>query len=395
MNTQFTGERGLLRLADLSLGDLAANGRAISAGKSQPRRLDVVTWLLPPVTHALKGGVRTVFTFAERYSIEFGTLNYFVIYSHNGREVDTSGLCESLRLNFPGLRFVVMVYRWGKDCPADIPPSNAAVCTLWTTAYLLAKYNSTQAKYYLVQDFEPNFYPAGALYGVIEQTYRLGFSCIANTEGVASYCRRYTDDVVHFVPGVDRALFRPDLLRLDPSSPKRIVLYGRPSNARNCFALVCEIVTRVKKRLGDGVVIQSVGEAWDPDAYGLGGVVDNLGLLGSMDEVAALYRSSDLGMVFMMTPHPSYQPLEYMASGCVVATNINAANSWLIRDDNALVLEPVPAIAAERIHALLADHGAWRSLRDAGLKTVAALNWDEAFKVVRERMLGYYVSSPA
>src|SRR5690554_2508253 len=99
MNTQFTGERSLLRLADLSLGDLAANGSAISAGKGRPRRLDVVTWLLPPVTHALKGGVRTVFTFAERYSIDFGTLNYFVIYSHSGREVDTSGLCESLSLN--------------------------------------------------------------------------------------------------------------------------------------------------------------------------------------------------------------------------------------------------------------------------------------------------------
>ena len=389
MSNEIANQRSLLRLADITLEDLAANTRAIAAGNARPRRLDVVSWLLPPVAHALKGGVRTVFTFAQRYSIEFGTLNQFIIYSHAGRDLDTRGLCESLALNFPGLRFVVVVHRRGKDLPADLPPSNAAVCTLWTTAYLLAKYNATQAKYYLVQDFEPSFYSAGALYGAIEQTYRLGFSCIANTEGVASYCRRYTDDVIYFVPGVDRAVFKPDLLKRDPSEPRRIVLYGRPSNARNSFALICEITTRLKKRLGERVIIQSVGEAWDPDAYGLGGVVDNLGLLGSMDEVAALYRSSDLGVVFMMTPHPSYQPLEYMASGCVVATNINAANSWLIRDDNALVLEPVPAVAAERIHALLTDQGAWRSLRDAGLKTAAELSWDEAFKIVRERMLSY------
>src|SRR5690606_35467993 len=146
---------------------------------------------------------------ARRYSRDFGSLNYFIIYSRSGRDLDDSGLCESLSLNFPGLRFVVIVYRRGTDRPVDLPPSNAAVCTLWTTAYLLAKYNSTDAKYYLVQDFEPSFYPAGALYGAIEHTYRLGFSCIANTAGVASYCRRYTDDVVHFVPGVDRSVFRP------------------------------------------------------------------------------------------------------------------------------------------------------------------------------------------
>ncbi len=380
-------ERGLLRLADLNISDMAANAAAIAAGKSRPRRLDVVAWLLPPVTHALKGGVRTVFTFAERYSLEFGTLNYFVIYSHAGRDVNTSALCESLAANFPALRFVVVVHRRGRDRPADLPASNVAVCTLWTTAYLLAKYNSTQAKYYLVQDFEPAFYPAGALYGAIEQTYRLGFSCLANTEGVASYCRRYTDDVVHFVPGVDRSIFKPDLLRSEPLEPRRVVLYGRPSNARNCFALISEIAIRLKKRLGDRIIIQSVGEVWDPATYGLDGVVENLGLLDSMEEVATLYRSSDLGMVFMMTPHPSYQPLEYMASGCVVATNINPANGWLIRADNALSLEPVPGVAAERVENLLADCEAWRSMRGAGLKAVESLSWDTAFDVVRKRML--------
>src|SRR5690606_8391185 len=154
----------------------------------------------------------------------------------------------------------------------------------------------------------------------------------------------------------------------------------------NSFALMCEIVLLLKKKLADRISIQSVGEVWDPATYGLDGVVENLGLLANMEEVAALYRSSDLGMVFMMTPHPSYQPLEYMASGCVVATNINAANGWLIRDNNALSLEPVPGIAAERISDLLSDPDQWRSLRNAGLKTVEPLGWDAAFDVVRARM---------
>jgi glycosyltransferase involved in cell wall biosynthesis len=120
----------------------------------------------------------------------------------------------------------------------------------------------------------------------------------------------------------------------------------------------------------------------------LEGVVQNLGLLGSMKDVADLYRRADLGLVFMMTPHPSYQPFEYMASGCVVATNINDANAWLLNDDNALLLEPLPAVGATRIKEVLQDPAAWRRLRSGGLQTISRLRWQDAFEIVRKRVMG-------
>ncbi|GAB3307773.1 rhamnosyltransferase WsaF family glycosyltransferase [Luteimonas notoginsengisoli] len=387
MNKQFLDDRHLLRLADVTAADLERNRRAIAEGRIHPKQAHVAVWFIPPVSHALKGGVRTVFMFAEQFSRTYDTLNHFVVYSHNGVNLDAAPLGASLAENFPALRFLVRVHRRGKDRMEDIPASNFAFCTLWTTAYLMAKYHQTSAKYYLVQDYEPNFYAAGTVFGAIEHTYRLGYSCIANTPGVGDACRRYTQDVVHFLPGVDTGTFRPNLLKQATGEPKHLVLYGRPSNSRNCFALMAEMMVHLKQRMGKDILIQSVGEAWREADYGLEGVVENLGLLGSMAEVADLYRRADMGLVFMMTPHPSYQPFEYMASGCVVATNVNDANAWLLNDDNALLLEPLADVGSARIEQVLRDVGAWARLREGGLQAIAGLRWEAAFDVVRKRVM--------
>jgi hypothetical protein len=385
--SRFAGEIGLVRLADATRHDIEANARAIASGRAAgPHEHRVATWFLPVVTHALKGGVRTVFMLAEDFSRTWGTLNVLVLCPTSARDVETTALAQSLRRHFPDMRFVLFVHRMGVDQVAVLPPSDFAFCTLWTTAYVLLKYNQTRAKYYLMQDFEPTFYAAGSVSGVIEQTYRFGFSCIANTPGVGERYTRYSTDVVSFEPGVDRAVFRPDPEKFCPGRPARLVFYGRPSNSRNCFALGIETLAALKRRMGRALLIQSAGEDWSPAEFGLEGVVENLGLLDSLDAVAELYRSADMGMVFMMTPHPSYQPLEYMASGCVVATNVNEANGWLLTKHNSLLLEPLPELAAERIEATLLDPHRWYALRREGLKTVDELDWAKAFEIVRKRI---------
>lgn len=387
---------GLVRLADVSPEDLRINAELLANEKQglAYKAPKVVTWFLPIVTHALKGGVRTVFMFAEEFSRDWGTLNVFVLYSHSSVLFDPKPLAVSLRQCFPALKFTVMTHRKGKDHLNDLPDSDIAFCTLWTTAYLLLKFNKTGRKFYLMQDFEPAFYQAGDVYGVIEQTYRFGFSCVANTPGVAERYLRYSDDVVAFLPGVDREVFYADLSKTGPNKPFRLVFYGRPSNARNCFGLGALTLAALKRKLRDQVEIISVGENWKEADYDLEGVVSNWGLLGSLQEVANLYRSADLGLVFMMTPHPSYQPLEYMACGCVVATNMNEANQWFLTPQNALLLEPIPEVAAQRIHDLLRDEVKWRTIRNSGLQAVSGLSWDAAFDVVKARIAGDRRAAP-
>ena len=254
----------------------------------------------------------------------------------------------------------------------------------------MLRYNQTFRKFYFVQDFEPMFYAGGDLYMLIEQTYRLGYSCIANTPGVGNKIRTYSSDVVSFLPGIDGSVFHPDpekIRRNTAEGSYQIAFYGRPGNARNGFFLGVDTLRAVKARLGSQVRIVSAGDDWDPAEYGLQGVVENLGLLRRIEDVADHYRNSDMGLVFMATPHPSYQPLEYMACGCVVATNRNEANSWLLNDNNALLLEPIAEVAADRMVALLRDPGRRRNLIEGGIETIRRLDWKNAFEVIETRLL--------
>lgn len=373
----FTHE-GLLKFCDVTEGDMLENTRNIDFHKGKTfSSIDTVVWFLPTVQHVLKGGVRTVFTFAEMLSIKHGTLNIFV-FCPLGGNFNTEHFSNLLLQFFPQIKFITHVYAVGKSSIDDIPKAQIAICTLWTTAYVLLKYNKSQKKIYLMQDYEPLFYEAGSMYSIVEQTYRFGFSCIANTCGVANKYKQYSANVNYFVPGIDHDTFFPDY-SAKPTNHYRLIFYGRPSNPRNCFLLCAKVVQKLKSILKHRIEIISVGAEWDPAEYKLAGIVRNLGLLSDMNEIAKLYRSAHLGLVFMSTPHPSYQPFEYMASGCVVVTNQNEANQWLINNDNALIVEPLYFVAAEKICKLLSDNERFMKLAHNGLATAQLYTWHNAF----------------
>ena len=106
-----------------------------------------------------------------------------------------------------------------------------------------------------------------------------------------------------------------------------------------------------------------------------------MGLLDSIEEVANLYRECDVGLVFMFTPHPSYQPLEYMACGCATVTNINESNLWLLKDkENAILSEPVISCVAEKIINLLEDDNLRQNIIKNGIKTIEKFDWETQLK---------------
>ncbi|MEW1823713.1 hypothetical protein AB0323_23380 [Arthrobacter sp. NPDC080031] len=64
---------------------------------------------------------------------------------------------------------------------------NALVASSWGTAHVVAnRAPGTTNCFYFIQDYEPYFYPRGALYTLAEDTYRFGFVNIALGEMVAS-----------------------------------------------------------------------------------------------------------------------------------------------------------------------------------------------------------------
>jgi GT2 family glycosyltransferase/glycosyltransferase involved in cell wall biosynthesis len=366
--------QGFVRSFDASVDDILGNERALDRFRGHRElALESALWFVPAFDHVYRGGIHTIMRIADAMTRHAGTTNHLIVYGESS--YGTEEIRGQVEAAFPKMEFELI--RCAAEPPLDeLPTVEAAFATLWTSAYHLLKFNRTIGKFYLVQDFEPAFQPANAVYALAEQTYRFGFPGIANTPGVADRYRAYGNETTWFVPGVDRTVFHPPD-GLGDGEPIRIVFYGRPGNVRNGFELGAEALRRVKSRFGPRVDIRSAGADWDVRDYDLEGTLTNLGVLSDLRAVAGLYRESDIGLVFMFTAHPSYQPFEYMASGCATVTNINESNLWLLHDgENALLTPPTATAVADAISRLVEDVPLRRKVAAGGLDTVREYEWE-------------------
>jgi glycosyltransferase involved in cell wall biosynthesis len=131
--------------------------------------------------------------------------------------------------------------------------------------------------------------------------------------------------------------------------------------------------------MGGGVRIVAAGEDWDPRDWNLEGAVTNLGLL-TYRQTAALYRTCDAGVVSMMTCHPSYIPLELMASGALVVSNRNPHTAWLLQHRvNSLITECSASCFADALEEALTDPELRTRLTSAALELIRERysRWDE------------------
>ena len=359
---------------------LAANRELLLRFYRKPYlELNRAIWFMPFIEHILRGGVYTILRTANYFSERAGTHNIFVFFGHRHTSIEQTAL--EIRNVFPAMKFELLEFWPPANNIHDLPEADAAFSTLWTSAYHLVRYNKCKCKFNFLQDYEPSFYAAGTRFGLIEETYRFGFAAVANTPGVAESYRPYTQWVDYFIPAVDRNVFYPT-----PDKPKnpnrfRIFFYGRPNNERNAFRLGIESLREVKKLYGDRVEIISAGCDFSLQEYHLEGVLENYGLMGNLNDIAALYRSCDIGLVFMFSAHPSYQPFEFMASGCVTVTNDNPSNRWFLKEGvNTVLTEPVIGCVTSTIIDLLEDPERRERIREGGLKTVAKLDWDTALE---------------
>jgi glycosyltransferase involved in cell wall biosynthesis len=364
---------------DFSSADLAKNKAIMEEWNAISRRMiSSVNWFLPDYHSPYAGGIHTVLRFAEAFSRE-GILNRIIIFDGPYHR-DVSAIASEIRSLFPRLdRLEVLVN------PPEIPESTICIATFWPTAYVALKFNDTQGKYYFIQDFEPLFYPAGPYYGLAEATYRFGFLGIANGPRLKEiYRNQYGGKAEHFFPTPDTNLFYPS-----PDQPRlkisRIFFYARPAMERNAFNLGILALERLKRAHPD---LEIVTAGWDLTEYEMPIPIRNYGLL-SLKETAELYRSCDAGLVFMFTKHPSYIPGELMASGCVVITNRNPDNSWLLRDrENCLLTEPTVSSIIETFQLAMTDHDLRRRIVKKGLETVRQTNWESETRRIINFIIG-------
>jgi hypothetical protein len=216
-----------------------------------------------------------------------------------------------------------------------VGPRDAFLATFWpTAAFALEVGRWQEATYgrrpgsmaYLIQDYEPGFYPRSSQYLMARATYDAPDSTIAifNTDLLQADFHeagiRFASEFT-FEPRLSLAL-RAVLDRPAPERVRRIVVYGRPSKPRNAFSLIVDGLRAWRASAPDVASwsIVSVGEDHVDIDLGGGVVMSSLGKL-TLDAYADLIRTSAIGVSMMISPHPSYPPLEMAHLGLLVVTN--------------------------------------------------------------------------
>ncbi|MBR5473661.1 MAG: hypothetical protein IKU82_06720 [Clostridia bacterium] len=240
--------------------------------------------------------------------------------------------------------------RVGKTIP--VGKNDIFVCTGWWTAYNAREIlknieqNAGVAKplVYLVQDYEPYFYPWSSRSALAESTYRMDKPVIAvfNSSELKDYFKLHNYSFYKeycFDPALNASL-KKELINNPPvKKEKKIIVYGRPSVQRNCFEIVADSLRKWSVMADDASEWQliSAGEKHADLTIGNGCVLRSCGKL-SIEEYAKMMGSCYAGISLMVSPHPSYPPLEMSTFGIKTITNTYENKDMASFNDNIVSL---------------------------------------------------------
>ena len=354
--------------------------RALHAQHAAPFEPETVNWFIPDLDSPFYGGINTAFRIADHLARNHGVTNRFIVWGRGPELYVRTGITAA----FPAIGDSEIVFHDGtiRSSMLDVPAADVSIATLWVTAYQLAHFPKTKRKFYLMQDFEPVFHPAGTLYALAEESYRLGLYGICNTDVMGRIYREDYGGIAHsFVPAIDPALFnaegRPPAT---PDEPATVFVYARPGHWRNCWEMASIALKELKQRLGDRVRIVAAGSWATPESSDMDFVVRHLGL-APYSSLGHLYRSADVGLTLTVSRHPSYIPLELMACGAPSVAFDSRDFHWLLRDEsNALLAERTVDGLVDSLERLCVDTELRQRLADQGLRDIAThhSSWEKA-----------------
>jgi glycosyltransferase involved in cell wall biosynthesis len=343
-----------VRRADLLAADLSKPFRfrvpKLTSGDSV-----VLNWVTIPASPG-SGGHTTLFR-VIRYLQAHGYTNRVYFYNVYGGDLS---YYESIARQYYGFD--------GKVGSVDVGMEDAhgVVATSWPTAYPVFNSHCTGKRFYFVQDFEPYFYPVGAMSLLAENTYRMGFHGITVGSCFADKLKtEFNMAVDSFEYGCDTSRYH----RLQNSKRSGVVFYARRETARRGFEL--------------GLMALEVFAARCPNIeihiYG-----DEMGNLPftfvdhgrvTPDKLNELYNSCYAGLTLSFT-NVSLVALEMLSAGCIPVVN----DSVLVRTDlkSSFVQYAMPyplalALALEKV-VLTQD---FDSLSRGAAASVRGSSWDD------------------
>jgi hypothetical protein len=279
------------------------------------------------------------------------------------------------------------------------------MASYWTTAYQAAellRVTKREMFLYLIQDFEPAFYPWSSNYALEMETYSLPFHGIINESTLADHLfssrlGHFADPIFRthctvFEPALDRRVFYPPK-KVRNTAPRRLLLYARPTTPRNMLGMA---VAALKSAIETGVF----ENGWEFLTLGARGSLPDIPLgtgrvLRSAPwrdyaGYADLLRTSDILLCPMLSPHTSYPVIEMVACGGLAVTNVfstKTAERLATISTNIIAVAPTIKGFADGVSEGVRRLGGGRL---GVTKLAAPATWDESldtvFQMVRQKL---------
>ena len=282
--------------------------------------------------------------------------------------------------------------------------------TAWWTAQIInyaIKDMRHKTFIYLIQDYEPILHEGSTLQARAEETYGFKHIPIVNTRLLFDHLVQqnaglfknpdFAENALWFEPALDRTKYFPDneLPKAQSGSPcKRVMLfYARPAIARrNLFEIG---LVALRRLVAQGILdkdnweIWAMGEKIDRVALGQNMFLDPLPWM-DFDSYAKRVRTADLLLSPMLSPHPSYPPLEMAASGKIVVTNsfsVKTEERLKEISPNIYVANPTPDSYSKVLEEAVSKINAGLPSNDPSGMVNMPSDWDTCFKEIIPKLV--------
>lgn len=318
-----------------------------------------VAWICSPPGPG-SGGHTTFFRMVQAVQ-DAGIPCTILLFNHHGGDMQRH--IGVIRASWPWLTADI------EQVPERISGYSSCVASSWDTAHVLASRRvpgEPMNPFYLIQDFEPYFYPRGSLYALAEDSYRFGFTNLALGEMVAQTLRREVgvDSVV--IPfGSDTTNYH----RTTETERSGVVFFARPSVDRRGFDIGRLALEEFHQRHPEQT-IHTFGSYYK--GYNFPAVQH--GTL-SPGELNALYNQTVTGLALSFT-NITLIAAEMLAAGNIAVLNDDHHAKLILRNPEAVWRPATPAGLADGLSSVIEDEN--RVRRSAQAAAFAEVTWEEA-----------------
>jgi len=340
-----------------------------------------IAWVVPP-WNVGSGGHTTIFRLVREMERR-GHRCSIHLFDPDRREQRSGGeLREEIRRSFVDVDAVVF-RDLERFSGADI-----AIATEWRTAFPVRDLPGCREKVYLVQDDEPQFYATSSMSIWAEESYRMGYRCIAYTPWMADILRdQWGLEAHYFECGTDTDTYR---FAGEAGRERGLVaVYARGETERRAVELaLAGLATAFARRPRLRVV--AFGSNF-PVAAPF--PLEDLGVRAP-SELAELYRRASVGLVFSLTTH-SLVAHEMMASGLPVVEleGDNVSSALGASGELVELSEHTPDSIADAVERLLDDRERAAAIAARARAFVEECTWERAGDQV-DAALRDYMSRP-